>query len=61
MANYRHVRPERQLLLFMDGLMRFPRASPIRFIERTANGGTEWSGVQMEGLQFTHGTLSYGE
>jgi len=30
----------------------------IRFIECPANGGTEWRGTQMEGLQFTHGMLS---
>jgi len=53
-----HGLVERPLLLSMDDLARFPSVSLIRFIECPANGGTEWRGAQMEGLQFTHGMLS---
>ena len=53
-----HGLVERPLLLSMDDLVRFPSVSLIRFIECPANGGTEWRGAQMEGLQFTHGMLS---
>jgi sulfane dehydrogenase subunit SoxC len=53
-----HGLVERPLLLSMDDLVRFPSVSLIRFIECPANGGTEWRGAQMKGLQFTHGMLS---
>jgi len=46
------------IILTMDDLMRFPSVSRIRFLECPANGGMEWRGAQMEGVQFTHGMLS---
>ncbi len=53
-----HGLVERPLILTMDELRRFPSVSEIKFIECPANGGMEWRGPQMEGLQFTHGMLS---
>lgn len=53
-----HGLVERPLILTMDDLKRFPSVSEIKFLECPANGGMEWRGPQMEGLQFTHGMLS---
>jgi len=53
-----HGMVERPITLTMDDLMRFPSTSQIRFLECPANGGMEWRGAQMEGVQFTHGMLS---
>ncbi len=53
-----HGMVERPIILTMDDLMRFPSTSQIRFLECPANGGMEWRGAQMEGVQFTHGMLS---
>jgi sulfane dehydrogenase subunit SoxC len=53
-----HGMVQRPILLDMDDLMRFPSVSMIRFLECPANGGMEWRGAQMEGLQFTHGMLA---
>jgi sulfane dehydrogenase subunit SoxC len=53
-----HGLVDRPLILTMDDLRRFPSVSEIKFLECPANGGMEWRGPQMEGLQFTHGMLS---
>jgi sulfane dehydrogenase subunit SoxC len=53
-----HGLVERPLIFTMDQLRRFPSVSEIKFLECPANGGMEWRGPQMEGLQFTHGMLS---
>ena len=53
-----HGLVERPLIFTMDELQRFPSVSEIKFIECPANGGMEWKGPQMEGLQFTHGMVS---
>lgn len=53
-----HGLVERPLIFTMEELARFPSVSEIKFIECPANGGMEWKGPQMEGLQFTHGMLS---
>jgi sulfane dehydrogenase subunit SoxC len=53
-----HGLVERPLIFTMDQLRRFPSVSEIKFLECPANGGMEWKGPQMEGLQFTHGMLS---
>ena len=53
-----HGLVERPLIFTMDELRRFPSVSEIKFIECPANGGMEWKGPQMEGLQFTHGMIS---
>ncbi|OUS11613.1 sulfite dehydrogenase [Gammaproteobacteria bacterium 53_120_T64] len=53
-----HGLVERPLIFTMQALQRFPSVSDIKFIECPANGGMEWKGPQMAGLQFTHGMLS---
>ncbi len=53
-----HGLVERPLIFTMDDLHRFPSVSEIKFLECPANGGMEWKGPQMQGLQFTHGMLS---
>jgi sulfane dehydrogenase subunit SoxC len=42
----------------MDDIMRLPSVSRIHFIECGANTGTEWGGVAMPTVQYTHGMLS---
>jgi sulfane dehydrogenase subunit SoxC len=53
-----HGMVNQPLLLSMDDLMRMPSVSVIRFLECPANGGMEWRGAQMTGVQFTHGMLA---
>lgn len=53
-----HGLVDRPLIFTMDDLRRFPGVSEIKFLECPANGGMEWRGPQMEGVQFTHGMLS---
>jgi sulfane dehydrogenase subunit SoxC len=52
-----HGLVERPLILTVDDLRRFPSQSRIYFMECPANGGMEWRGAQMEGVQFTHGMV----
>lgn len=48
----------RQPLVFtMADLVRFPSVSRICFVECPANGGMEWRGAQMAGVQFSHGMI----
>lgn len=48
----------RQPLVFtMSDLVRFPSVSRIHFLECPANGGMEWKGAQMAGVQFSHGMV----
>ena len=50
-----HGLVERPIVFTMDDLKRFPSVSEIKFLECPANGGMEWKGPQMKGVQFTHG------
>ncbi len=52
-----HGLVERPLLLTVEDVMRFPSQSRIHFLECPANGGMEWKGAQMQGVQFTHGMV----
>lgn len=52
-----HGLVDRPLIFTMDDLMRFPSVSRIHFIECPANGGMEWKGAQMDGVQFSHGMV----
>ncbi|MGD9880910.1 MAG: sulfite dehydrogenase [Reyranella sp.] len=45
------------LIFTMADLVRFPSVSRIHFIECPANGGMEWKGAQMAGVQFSHGMV----
>ncbi len=52
-----HGLVDRPLIFTMDDLMRFPSVSRIHFLECPANGGMEWKGAQMAGVQFSHGMV----
>lgn len=63
-ADYRlmiHGMVERPLIFTLDDLKRMPSVSKIHFLECPANGGMEWRGAQMSGVQYTHGMLSCSE
>jgi len=53
-----HGLVERPLVFTVADIKRFPSVSRIHFLECPANGGMEWKGAQMVGVQFTHGMLS---
>src|SRR5690606_1427925 len=48
---------ERELVFTFEDLLRFPRQISIAFCECAANGGMEWGGAQLEGVQFTQGMI----
>ena len=49
---------DRQLVFTMEDLKRFPgRINRPYFLECAANGGMEWKGAQLNGVQFTHGMI----
>ena len=63
-ADYRlmiHGLVERPLIFTLEDLKRLPATSAIHFCECPANGGMEWRGAQMSGVQFTHGMLACSE
>ncbi len=47
----------RPLVFTFDDLLRFPRQRAVYFCECAANGGMEWGGAQLNGVQFTHGMI----
>ncbi|PWS37713.1 sulfite dehydrogenase [Falsiroseomonas bella] len=56
-----HGMVERPLVFTLEDLKRLPSVSRIHFLECPANGGMEWRGAQMSGVQYTHGMLSCSE
>jgi len=56
-----HGLVERPLIFTLEDLKRLPATSRIAFIECPANGGMEWRGAQMSGVQYTHGMISCSE
>lgn len=56
-----HGMVERPLVFTLEDLKRMPSVSRIHFLECPANGGMEWRGAQMSGVQFTHGMLGCSE
>lgn len=48
---------ERPLVFTMEDIRRLPCENHVYFLECTANGGMEWRGPQMNGVQFTHGMI----
>ena len=63
-ADYRlmvHGLVERPLIFTLDDLKRLPSVNKTYFIECPANGGMEWRGAQMSGVQYTHGMMSCSE
>ena len=56
-----HGLVDRPVIFTMEDILRFPSRSRVHFLECVANGGMEWRGAQMEGVQFTHGMISCAE
>lgn len=56
-----HGLVDRPLVFSLADLKRMPSVSRIHFLECPANGGMEWRGAQMSGVQFTHGMLACSE
>lgn len=52
-----HGLVERPLLFDLDDIVRFPSVSRLLFVECPANGGMEWRGAQLNGVQYTHGMI----
>ncbi len=52
-----HGLVDRPKIFTLQDLMRMPTVSRIHFLECPANGGMEWRGAQMSGVQYTHGML----
>lgn len=52
---------ERDIVLTLDQLKRYPRVTRTHFIECPANGGQEWRGPQFNSLQFAKGFMSSAE
>lgn len=52
-----HGMVDKPLIFTMDDLKRFPRESRFHFLECAANGGMEWRGAQLNGVQYTHGMI----
>ncbi len=52
---------ERDIVLTLEELKRYPRVTRTHFIECPANGGQEWRGPQFNSLQFAKGFMSSAE
>ena len=52
---------ERDIVLTLEELKRYPRVTRTHFIECPANGGQEWRGPQFNSLQFAKGVMSSAE
>jgi sulfane dehydrogenase subunit SoxC len=56
-----HGLVEKDIVLTLDQLKRYPKVTRTHFIECPANGGQEWRGVQYNSLQFAKGFMSCAE
>ena len=56
-----HGEMEKDLILNLEELKRYPRVTRTHFIECPANGGQEWRGPQFNSLQFAKGFMSSAE
>lgn len=52
-----HGLVERPLVFTVEDILRFPPVNRFHFLECTVNGGMEWRGAQLNGVQFTHGMV----
>lgn len=52
-----HGMVDRPIVLTMNELIRFPSESHVYFMECGANGGMDYKGAQMQGVQFSHGMV----
>jgi len=48
---------DQPLLFTVDDIRRFPQENRFYFLECSANGGLEWRGAQLNGVQYTHGMV----
>ena len=48
---------DQPLIFTMDDIKRFPQENRFYFLECAANGGMEWRGAQLNGVQYTHGMV----
>ena len=56
-----HGLVEKEIVLTLDQLKRYPSVTRTHFIECPANGGQEWRGPQFNSLQFAKGFMSCAE
>jgi len=56
-----HGLVDREVVLTLDDIMRYPSVSVIHSFECAANNGMEWRGPGLNSLQVTHGMLSCSE
>ena len=56
-----HGLVEKEIVLTLDQLKRYPKVTRTHFIECPANGGQEWRGPQFNSLQFAKGFMSSAE
>ena len=56
-----HGLVEKDIVLTLDQLKRYPKVTRTHFIECPANGGQEWRGPQFNSLQFAKGFMSCAE
>ena len=56
-----HGLVEKEVVLTLEDIMRYPSISVIHSFECAANNGMEWRGPGMNSLQITHGMLSCSE
>jgi len=52
---------EKEIVMTLDELKRYPSVTRTHFIECPANGGQEWRGPQFNSLQFAKGFMSSAE
>ncbi|MDJ0945790.1 MAG: sulfite dehydrogenase [Kiloniellales bacterium] len=52
-----HGLVEKPLIFTMADIKRFPQENRFHFLECAANGGMEWRGAQLNGVQYTHGMV----
>ena len=52
-----HGLVDQPLIFTVQDLMRFPQENRFHFLECAANGGMEWRGAQLNGVQYTHGMV----
>jgi len=56
-----HGEVNKEIVLTLDQLKRYPSVTRTHFIECPANGGQEWRGPQFNSLQFAKGFMSSAE
>ncbi len=56
-----HGLVEKEIVLTLDQLKKYPSVTRTHFIECPANGGQEWRGPQFNSLQFAKGFMSCAE